>query len=251
MIIRRERRAKNFTVINNDIINDPRLDWRDLGLLVYLLSKPDNWEICTAHLIKIRKTGRDGIYTSLKVLCECGYASRKPNPAGGWNWTISENPNTEIPNTENTDSGSPNPEIPNPDFPNPEIPNPENPDSLIKTDLLTNTELLLKTEVAANTSKLSGEERACFEWAKKEPYWSKLVYSEKAFLKHYRSESQALKGQYENWKELNKTEEEKKAKPKAPEIWERNGFKSQKEYDEFMYKKQIEKYTKTKTGSIA
>jgi hypothetical protein len=95
MIIRREKRTKNFTVIDNDIINDPRLDWRDLGLLVYLLSKPDKWEICTAHLIKVRKSGRDAIYTSLKVLCDCGYASKKPNPAGGWNWTISENPNTE------------------------------------------------------------------------------------------------------------------------------------------------------------
>lgn len=250
MIIRREKRTKNFTVIDNDIINDPRLDWRDLGLLVYLLSKPDNWEICTAHLIKVRKSGRDAIYTSLKVLCECGYASKKPNPAGGWNWTISENPNTEIPNTEKTDSSSPNQEKPDTEKPNTEFPNTEKPDTLINTDYSTNTESLIKTETT-NTPKLSGEEKACFEWAKKQPFWSSKVYSEDAFLKLYHSKSQALKGQYQNWLELNKTEEAKKIKPKVPEVWERLGFKSKKEWELDGYNKQMAKYAQTKTGSNA
>ncbi len=34
------------------------------------------------------------------------------------------------------------------------------------------------------------------------------------------------------------------AKKKVPEIWERQGFKSQKEYDDFMFEKQMQKYTK-------
>jgi len=33
-------------------------------------------------------------------------------------------------------------------------------------------------------------------------------------------------------------------KKKVMEIWERQGFDSQKEYDDFMYKKQIEAYSK-------
>ncbi len=98
-------------------------------------------------------------------------------------------------------------------------------------------------------SSLSNEELACFEWAKRETYWSKLVYSEKAFLKHYRSESQALKGQFKNWQELTKTEEAKKVKPKVLEVWERQGFKTRKEYDDFMFKQQMDKYAKT--GSLA
>jgi hypothetical protein len=249
MIIRRERRTKNFTVIDNDIINDPRLDWRDLGLLVYLLSKPDNWQICTAHLIKIRKTGRDGIYASLKVLCECGYASKKPNPSGGWDWTITENPNTEKPDTEKAEAGSPNTEFPNTEKPDTEFPNTEKPDTLINTEYSINTEYLINTDTTTNTPKLSGEEQACFEWAKKEAFWSSKVFSEAAFLKLYESDSQALKGQYQNWQELNKTEEAKKQKPKVPEIWERQGFKSKKEYDDFMFQQQMDKYTKT--GSVA
>jgi hypothetical protein len=239
MIIRREKRAKNFTVIDNDIINDSRLDWRDLGLLIYLLSKPDDWEVCTAHLIKVRKSGRDAVHNSLKNLCEIGYASRKPNPHGGWVWTITENPNTEIPNTEN---------------PNTEIPNTENP-HLINTDIQLNTDFLQKTETTTKAAVaadnfLSEEQKACWKWAKKEPYWSKLVFSEKSFLKHYRSESQALKGQYENWLNLNQPEE-KKVKQKVPEVWERLGFKSKKEWELDGYNKQMEKYEKTKTGSLA
>jgi hypothetical protein len=78
-----------------------------------------------------------------------------------------------------------------------------------------------------------------------------LVYSEKAFLKHYRSESQALKGQYQNWLEINKTGEAKKIKPKVPEVWERLGFKSKKEWELDGYNKQMAKYAQTKTGSNA
>ena len=100
-------------------------------------------------------------------------------------------------------------------------------------------------------NSLSEEQKACWKWAKNEKFWSGKVYSEKAFLSLYNAESGALKGQYENWKELNKTEEEKKVKPKVPEVWERQGFKSEKEYNDFMFKKQTEKYTKTKTGSLA
>jgi len=32
-------------------------------------------------------------------------------------------------------------------------------------------------------------------------------------------------------------------KKKPVELWEREGFKSQKEYDGFMYRKQMERYT--------
>ena len=105
--------------------------------------------------------------------------------------------------------------------------------------------------IVAVDNSLSEEQKACWKWAKNEKFWSGKVYSEKAFLSLYNAESGALKGQYENWKELNKTEEEKKVKPKVPEVWERQGFKSEKEYNDFMFKKQTEKYTKTKTGSLA
>jgi hypothetical protein len=89
-------------------------------------------------------------------------------------------------------------------------------------------------ETTATKSSLSNEELNCFEWAKKEKYWSKLVYSEKAFLKHYRSESQALKGQYQNWLALQQEEAQKNAPKKAAPtkpIWQKMGFNSEQEYN--------------------
>jgi len=42
MIIRRKVN-RNFTVVPNEPVNDTRLSFEALGLLTYLLSRPDNW----------------------------------------------------------------------------------------------------------------------------------------------------------------------------------------------------------------
>lgn len=90
MSIVRASRKETYTNIDNKLINDPALDWKDLGLLVFLLSKPDNWSVNAEHLAKQRKLGVKGIYTGLKAICCAGYASKKPNPNGGWDWVISD-----------------------------------------------------------------------------------------------------------------------------------------------------------------
>lgn len=99
MIIRSDRKV-HFTVIPNAVINDVGLDWRDLGLLAYLLSKPDNWQVNPMVLAKERKTGIKGLYASLKVLQEAGYATRRPDPKGGWLWTIYDLKHDSAPNAE-------------------------------------------------------------------------------------------------------------------------------------------------------
>ena len=43
-MIRRKSKKKNFTVLDNDLLNDTSLDWDELGKLVYLLSKADDTE---------------------------------------------------------------------------------------------------------------------------------------------------------------------------------------------------------------
>lgn len=141
MIVRSARTA-NFTVINNAIIDDSELDWRDLGLLVFLLSKPDNWEVSVDYLCKQKKLGRDGIYASLNVLTKAGYVSQERLASGRVKWTIYDD---KKPHRENPDMavdsliGK---------IPNRENPYRDNPDVLIKTDLkqiltkdITNTEI--------------------------------------------------------------------------------------------------------------
>jgi hypothetical protein len=105
MIIRTSRKNR-YTHIPNDLIEDPALDWKELGLMVFLLSKPDNWEISVEHLRKQRKLGRDGIYKCLDAIIEAGYAIREKNKDGSVDWYIFDEKTTEKPEIK------PNPEKP-------------------------------------------------------------------------------------------------------------------------------------------
>lgn len=51
MIIRR-RHTANFTTIGNDLFDDDRLAADELGVLAYLLSRPHNWEVRRAALMR-------------------------------------------------------------------------------------------------------------------------------------------------------------------------------------------------------
>jgi hypothetical protein len=121
MIIRTARKHR-FTVISNDLIEDSDLDWKDLGVLVYLLSKPDDWQISVEHLKKQKKLGRDGVYKCLEAIINAGYARREKNKDGTVSWFVfdeKQKPNPEKPekakdsqirnsrNTENPDPENP------------------------------------------------------------------------------------------------------------------------------------------------
>lgn len=86
MIIRAPRRRDNFTIINNDIIRNHHLSWKARGLLVYLLSQPDNWRTSSAHLASISPEGIHAVRTGLKELEEYGYLRRVKHqrPNGTW-----------------------------------------------------------------------------------------------------------------------------------------------------------------------
>ena len=56
-MIRRKSKKKNFTVLDNDLLNDTSLDWDELGKLVYLLSKADD----TENLDSEELLGRRGV----------------------------------------------------------------------------------------------------------------------------------------------------------------------------------------------
>ena len=34
----------NFTIIRNDCLEDPNISWKAKGLLVYMASKPKDWQ---------------------------------------------------------------------------------------------------------------------------------------------------------------------------------------------------------------
>ncbi|MBF0101657.1 MAG: hypothetical protein HQK77_12190 [Desulfobacterales bacterium] len=75
-IIRIEKN-KNFSVISNIHLNDKNLSWKAKGLLTFLLSKPDNWQISIKNLMKASTDRYEATMSGLNELIEFGYITRQ------------------------------------------------------------------------------------------------------------------------------------------------------------------------------
>lgn len=110
-IIKLAKRTR-YTVINNTLIEDNRLDYDHVGLLTYLLSKRSNWNVSIAHLSKQKKSGTSKIKRLLKELQGFGYAKYQRLSTGKTEWTIYENPQVENHQVENPQVEKPHVEKP-------------------------------------------------------------------------------------------------------------------------------------------
>src|SRR5690625_4276659 len=115
-IIRTRKSENHFVMVDKYGINDDRLSWKAKGILVYLLSKPDDWTVIVADLIKRAKDGRDSVRSGLKELEEFGYLVKfqhrgEAGRFGEYEYIVYERPvepQTENPSTDgNTESGKP------------------------------------------------------------------------------------------------------------------------------------------------
>ena len=129
MSIIRAKRTQNFTIINNKVYERHVLSWQAMGMLGYLLSKPDDWRVVVPELVNVTKdtkkqTGREGVYNILKELEEKGYLTRKKNKDGTVDSFIFDEPKTvELKSTQ-----------PNQTKPNQAQPNKAKPHVLISTE---------------------------------------------------------------------------------------------------------------------
>lgn len=67
----------NFTVISNELIAHPDLSAKAKGILIYLLSKPSDWEVYALEIEKHFTEKIDAIYSGLSELEEKGYIVRE------------------------------------------------------------------------------------------------------------------------------------------------------------------------------
>lgn len=88
MIIRVADRRR-FTVVDNRPIEDPALSFRALGMLAYLLSKPDGWEVSYRHLSTVKAEGQHAVRMALAELEQLRYLVRRKEQGGDgrWIWT--------------------------------------------------------------------------------------------------------------------------------------------------------------------
>ena len=134
MAIIRAKRDRNFTVIDNCVFADKQLSFAAIGLLCYLLSKPDNWAVSAQHLTTVtedtaKESGINAVHNLLKELREVGFLVMKKQKTGEADYFVFDVPQTKKPNQE-----KPNQEKPNQEKPNQEKPNQEKPDVLINTE---------------------------------------------------------------------------------------------------------------------
>jgi hypothetical protein len=83
-IVRAARPTSGFQILRNDIARDRRLSFRALGILVEILSRPDDWRTSVKLLAEGRPEGREAVRVALVELQRCGYVEhRKVRDAGG------------------------------------------------------------------------------------------------------------------------------------------------------------------------
>ena len=132
-------RTNPYVILNKDFLNNEALSWKAKGLLAYILSKPDDWRLMIADLIKKGSDGRESVYSGIRELIQAGYIikDKERTKEGRFNrmaYTVYEKPESletsaDLPHTENPYTDCPQTDKP---------PLLNNKRSLLRTDLNNN-----------------------------------------------------------------------------------------------------------------
>ena len=98
---------KGFTIIQNEIINSGNISLKALGLLLFLKSKPTDWNFSVVNILKELKDGFTAVNSAIKELEDLKIIERKKTNINGRfgcayiflddEKPLSENPATEKP----------------------------------------------------------------------------------------------------------------------------------------------------------
>lgn len=149
-VVRREYTG-NYAVVLNSTADDENLKADALGVLVYLLAKPHDWQVNIANLRKRFGLGRNRVYDILGELAEAGYVLRsqgrnREKRFGDVEYVIFDSPDTRdayLARAENTPE-TPLPQIREAAPPTPRKPNktPASPKTVMRNSgniLITNS----------------------------------------------------------------------------------------------------------------
>lgn len=145
---------RDFYILDKRISEDSSISFEARGLLIFLLGKPDSWQVSIAHLAKESPSGKDKIARMLKELRDAGYVKCEQNRGdsgklAGYVYTVFETKQqSNSPETENPVTAEKSPEPGKPDTVKPETEKPDtaNP-PLVSTD---NKQVLNKTSNKPN-----------------------------------------------------------------------------------------------------
>lgn len=92
------KESGSFVTVHKNFIHDDKLTWKSKGILLYLLSRPDDWQVYENELEKHSADGRDSLKSGIKELEDKGYIarSRKRDEKGRlkeYDYAVFEQPN--------------------------------------------------------------------------------------------------------------------------------------------------------------
>ncbi|MFD2867580.1 DnaD domain protein [Kurthia populi] len=74
--LRRSKRKRAFTQVDNEIVNNSALSFQAKGMLLYLLSKKDGWKFYEDDLVNRSSNGKTSVRSIIKELLDVGYLIR-------------------------------------------------------------------------------------------------------------------------------------------------------------------------------
>lgn len=99
------KESGDFVTVHKTFIYDSNLSAKAKGILLYFLSRPDDWQIYTSEVVKHMNDGQKAINSGIQELIKYKYVHRtqKRNAKGvfnGYEYLVYEKP-TEMPFSEN------------------------------------------------------------------------------------------------------------------------------------------------------
>ncbi len=92
----RVNKNKNYTTIYNGFLQDKTISLKAKGLLAFILSLPEEWDLSVKGLEKCTKEGKEAVGTAINELIEYGYIKRKliheNGKLRGYNYEVFEEP---------------------------------------------------------------------------------------------------------------------------------------------------------------
>ena len=141
----RTPKEDNFTRVDNILVNDKNLSLKAKGIMLYILSKPDDWKVYIKEITKNNKDGIDSVRSGINELLLLKYIQREKRRGEdgtyAWEYIISENPY----NTTNQSTL---------DYPDMDYPGMENPTILTTDSTKTNS-----TNISKDIGNISLKEK--------------------------------------------------------------------------------------------
>ncbi|WP_204190681.1 MULTISPECIES: helix-turn-helix domain-containing protein [unclassified Staphylococcus] len=96
-IIRIDKTAGNYFIASKYYVEDEKISWKAKGIMSYLFSKPDDWQIYQTQLEKVSKDGKASVRSTINELIDNGYMTRQSRRKSngdfdGYNYTLHEHP---------------------------------------------------------------------------------------------------------------------------------------------------------------